>query len=235
MTSMEHVREIHMATLTIGQLARQADVHVETIRYYERRELLAAPSRSASGYRQYTPDAVARIRFIKRAQELGFSLREIQELLSLRVDSQTVCSDIKLRAEAKVTEIEQKLHTLQRMKRILSDLIQHCHTQELSDDCPILATLDGETLMHTIPGDQPPVAGRAIVDGQPTTVTTTARLTCPHCGGVQTVEMPTTACQFFYQCRHCQAVLRPRPGDCCVFCSYADIPCPPVQQGECLC
>lgn len=60
-------------------------------------------------------------------------------------------------------------------------------------------------------------------------ITTKARLTCPECGFVQDVEMPTDACQFFYQCVHCQSILRPKAGDCCVFCSYADVPCPPQQ------
>src|SRR5688572_27027868 len=103
------VEEIAMNVLTIGQLAKRAGVNLETIRYYERRGLLSEPPRRASGYRQYRPDVVARIRFIKRAQELGFSLNEIHELLSLRVEAATVCSDVKQRAEAKVAEIEQKM------------------------------------------------------------------------------------------------------------------------------
>lgn len=131
-----------MNVLTIGQLAKQAGVNVETIRYYERRSLLPEPPRRVSGYRQYSPDAVARIQFIKRAQELGFSLNEIQELLSLRVDAESACSEVKQRAESKVAEIEQKMATLQRMKQILTDLMQHCHTQEPTAECPILAALD---------------------------------------------------------------------------------------------
>lgn len=134
-----------MNVLTIGQLAKQAGVNLETIRYYERRGLLSEPPRRASGYRQYRPDVVVRIRFIKRAQELGFSLNEVHELLSLRVEAETACSEVKQRAEAKVAEIEQKMETLQRIKQILTDLMGHCDTQELTTECPILAALDADT------------------------------------------------------------------------------------------
>ena len=117
-----------MTAFTIGQLARRAGVNLETIRYYERRSLLPEPPRRASGYRQYSPDTVGRIRFIKRAQALGFSLDEIADLLSLRVDAQSACHEVQHLAETKVVEIEQKLETLQRMKQILMDLLHHCHT-----------------------------------------------------------------------------------------------------------
>jgi MerR family mercuric resistance operon transcriptional regulator len=87
---------------------------------------------------------VARIRFIKRAQELGFSLNEIAELLSLRVDAQTACNEVQQLTETKVTEIEQKLETLERMKQILLGLLHHCHTRQPTSECPILAALDSE-------------------------------------------------------------------------------------------
>ena len=135
-----------MNTLTIGQLAKRASVNLETIRYYERRNLLPEPPRRASGYRQYSPDAVARIRFIKRAQELGFSLNEIAELLSLRVDAEGACNEVQQRVETKVTEIEQKLETLQQMKQVLMDLLHHCQTQQQTGECPILAALDSEAI-----------------------------------------------------------------------------------------
>lgn len=142
--------EIAMSVLTIGQLAKQAGVNLETIRYYERRGLLSEPPRRASGYRQYEPDVVARICFIKRAQELGFSLNEIQELLSLRIDAETACSEVKQRAEAKVAEIEQKMETLQRMKQVLTDLMRHCRTQEPTAECPILAALDADVTAPSV-------------------------------------------------------------------------------------
>lgn len=133
-----------MNTLTIGQLAKRAGVNLETIRYYERRSLLPEPARRASGYRQYPPNAVARIRFIKRAQELGFSLNEIAELLSLRVDVQTVCYEVQRLTETKVAEIEQKLLMLQRMRQVLTELLHHCQTRQPTGECPILAALDSE-------------------------------------------------------------------------------------------
>ena len=86
----------NMETLTIGQLARQAEVNVETLRYYERRGLIPEPPRKESGYRQYPPDDLARIRFIKHAKELGFTLKEILDLLTLRVDPETSCDDVAL-------------------------------------------------------------------------------------------------------------------------------------------
>src|SRR6266852_273541 len=92
----------NMKPLTIGQVARQAGVGVETVRFYERQGLLEEPSRRESGYRQYPEDVVARLRFIRRAKELGFSLKEIAELIALRLDPATMCSDIKERAEAKI-------------------------------------------------------------------------------------------------------------------------------------
>src|SRR3990172_1289903 len=108
-----------MKNLTIGQLAQKAQVNIETVRYYERRGLVPEPPRRESGYRQYSPDTVGRITFIKRAQDLGFSLKEIQELLSLRVDPGTTSTDIKMRAEAKLTDIDTKLRDLKRMKTAL--------------------------------------------------------------------------------------------------------------------
>src|SRR5229473_978214 len=97
-----------MDTLSIGQVARKAGVGVETVRYYEREGLLEEPPRRASGYRQYSEQVVTRLHFIKRAQQLGFSLKEISELLLLRVDAQTSCDEVKQRTEAKIAEVERK-------------------------------------------------------------------------------------------------------------------------------
>lgn len=101
--------------LTIGQLAKRAGVNVETIRYCERRELLAEPPRTTSGYRQYSEAAVRRIRFVKRAQELGFTLEEIAELLELRVDRDTSCDAVEQRAERAVGRIDGKVRELSRV------------------------------------------------------------------------------------------------------------------------
>lgn len=131
-----------MENLTIGQVAKKAQVNVETIRYYERRGLILEPPRRESGYRQYSQDAVARIQFIRRAKDLGFSLKEIWELLSLRVDPDTTCGDIKSRAEAKLADIEGRIRTLQRMKKALKTLIATCAKRGPSGECPILEALD---------------------------------------------------------------------------------------------
>src|SRR5258708_17198173 len=108
-----------MSTLTSGQVAKEAGVGVEPLRYYEREGLLKEQPGRASGYRQYPEDAVKRIQFIKRAQELGFSLKEITELLALRVDPTTSSGEVKRRAEAKLADIQSKVEELLRMKRAL--------------------------------------------------------------------------------------------------------------------
>ena len=131
-----------MERLTIGKLAKQSEVNIETIRYYERRGLIPKPPRRESGYRQYPRDTVTRIQFIKRAKELGFSLREILELLSLRVDPATTCGDVKKRAEIKIADIEEKIRTLQRMKKALMKLTVECKGRGPVSECPILEALD---------------------------------------------------------------------------------------------
>ena len=131
-----------MPAMTIGQVARQAGVGVETVRFYERTGLLTAPPRRASGYRQYAQEAVTRLQFIKRAKELGFSLKEITELLSLRVDPETTCGEVKQRAEAKIADIEAKLRDLQRMKEALTTLVAACSGSGPTSQCPILDALE---------------------------------------------------------------------------------------------
>ena len=133
-----------MEALTIGKLAWQGRVHVETIRYYERRGLLPRPARTPSGYRAFEPDTVRRVRFIKRAQELGFSLKEIKELLSLRATSAARCADVLRRAQAKKREIEEKIRTLQAMKKGLDRLAEQCSGKGPASTCPILEALDLE-------------------------------------------------------------------------------------------
>src|SRR5437867_898580 len=113
-----------MSGFSISQVARQAGVGVETIRFYERKGLIKEAPRRESGYRQFSLDAVKRIRFIKRAQELGFSLSEIADLLSLRAVPYSSCKDVKRRAEAKLADIERKLQDLQRMKNTLLQLVE---------------------------------------------------------------------------------------------------------------
>lgn len=131
-----------MKPLTIGKVARLADVGVETIRFYERKGLIPDPPRKESGYRQYPEEAVHRIRFIRRAKELGFSLQETKELLSLRIDSESTCQDIRNRAEAKIADIEDKIRALVKIKDELAKLAAACETGAPVSECPILAALD---------------------------------------------------------------------------------------------
>ena len=127
---------------TIGELAEQAKVHVETIRYYERRGLIERPPRSAANYRLYPEDAVRRVRFIKRAQGLGFSLKDIKELLSLRAAPEAECGEIRAHAEAKIRDIDEKMDSLTAMKRALSMLVAECSGAGPLTECPILESLD---------------------------------------------------------------------------------------------
>ena len=138
--------------LTIGQLAKKAKVNVETIRYYERRGLIPEPPRRGSGYRQYSEYDMARIQFIKRAKDLGFSLKEILELLSLRVDPDTTCGDVKKRAEVKIVDIEEKIRVLQRVRNALEKLVTSCRGRGPTSECPILEALGLENLSnHNFP------------------------------------------------------------------------------------
>ncbi len=131
-----------MEILSIGQVARRAGVGVETVRFYEREGLLEEPPRRASGYRQYSEQVVTRLRFIKRAKLLGFSLKEITELLLLRVDAQTSCEEVKQRTEAKIAEVERKVLELQRMRQALLQVASLCTGQGPTSRCPMLDALD---------------------------------------------------------------------------------------------
>ena len=133
-----------MKPLTIGQVARRASVGVETVRFYEREGLLNRPARSpSSGYRLYEDEVVARLQFILRAKALGFTLNEIKELLSLRIDPGTSCEDVKARALVKIAAIEEKIRTLQRMRTALLRLTRACCETGGGPDCPMLDALNG--------------------------------------------------------------------------------------------
>ena len=133
-----------MSRLTTSEVAKQGGVNLETVRYYERRGLLPKPSRTPAGYRTFGTDAVRRLRFIKRAQELGFSLKEVKELLGLRVDARTSCADVRKRAEAKIADIDRKLWALRAMKRARVRLTAACDGRGPVSTCPILESLDAE-------------------------------------------------------------------------------------------
>jgi len=130
-----------MQRLTIGEVARRAAVHIETLRYYERQGLLAHPPSSRSNYRLYSEETVRRIQFIKRVQQLGFSLKEIQELLALQAAPQAQCVDVRERALAKIHEIEHKIRALLAMHTALTRLVAACAGQGYIADCPILESL----------------------------------------------------------------------------------------------
>lgn len=124
--------------MTIGTLAERSSVGVETIRFYERQGLLPKPGRTSSGYRIYPQDAVERVRFIRCAKELGFTLEEISELLALKVTHGKSCRSVRDRALAKLSDIDGKMTDLRRMRRALSTLVERCSGDEGMDDCTIL-------------------------------------------------------------------------------------------------
>ncbi len=128
--------------LTIGQVATAANVNIQTIRYYERRGMFAAPRRTASGYRQYAPDAVSRLRFIKHAQELGFSLTEIQELLALRVRPGSSADAVRHLTRVKIECIERKVRQLQRIKHALEQLAAACAVPQAGRDFRFLEAME---------------------------------------------------------------------------------------------
>lgn len=133
-----------MKTLTRGKLAKRCEVNFETVRYYEQEGLIPKPSRSAANYRLYSEETVQRIRFIKSAQELGFTLGEIKELLSLRARPRAKCADVLERAEAKIQNIDEKIQTLKAMRRALVKLKSECQGAMPISACPILEALDAE-------------------------------------------------------------------------------------------
>ncbi len=134
-----------MEHLKTGELAKRAVVNIETLRFYEREGLMPEPPRRTSGYREYPAESVQRIRFIKRAQELGFSLREVKELLALRVEPGTTCADVRRKAREKVDAVRRKIADLQAIERALENLSATCSGEGPMSDCPILQSLDGPT------------------------------------------------------------------------------------------
>jgi len=130
--------------LTIGQVAKRSGIGIETVRFYERKGLVEEPPRTDSGYRQYSEDVVARIRFIRRAKELGFKLSEISELLSLRVDPDTTCADVRKQTEFKIADVEDKIRVLQGIKTALKKLAASCVGTGPTSECPILEALDSQ-------------------------------------------------------------------------------------------
>lgn len=131
-----------MKEMTIGALARAAGVNIETVRYYQRRGLIDTPRKPLGGVRRYSPAALTSLRFIKRAQQLGFTLREIGDLLELGAGA---CTETRALAEIRLADIETRLQDLQAMRRTLKRLIETCRAGRAAN-CPIVESLGGETL-----------------------------------------------------------------------------------------
>lgn len=125
--------------MTIGILAKKSDVTVETVKFYEKVGVLPKPQKPSSGFRTYPSEYVSRIHFIKRAQELGFTLREVKELLKLKVDKKATCGQVMKKTDEKILEVEKKIKDLKQMKKSLEQIRECCEdgTQTLTD-CPIL-------------------------------------------------------------------------------------------------
>jgi MerR family transcriptional regulator, copper efflux regulator len=131
-----------MDGLKSGEVAERAGIGVEALRFYQRKGLVPEPPRSANGYRRFPPDTVRRLRFIQRAQAIGFSLAEIGELLELRVDAETDCDAVRQRAAGRLREVEEKIRDLERVRASLSSLVDACARRSASSECPILDALE---------------------------------------------------------------------------------------------
>ena len=130
--------------MTRGLLARHAGIGAETVRYYESIGLLEEPRRTQAGYRLYEEGDLSRLRFIRRAKELGFSLNDIRELIALRLDEGSDCSEVENRAELRLADINERIRDLQRVRRGLEKLIDSCRANPSKQDCPILEVLESE-------------------------------------------------------------------------------------------
>jgi MerR family copper efflux transcriptional regulator len=130
-----------MKSFTIGHLAKAANVSVETVRFYERKGLLQTPERKHSAYRQYDGNAVDRLKFIRRAQQVGFTLKEIEDLLGLRDNPDAQRADVRERALNKIAEINAKISDLQAMRKSLTNLLNSCEGDGPASACPIITSL----------------------------------------------------------------------------------------------
>jgi len=132
-----------MNGLTIGKVAKSAGLGIETVRFYEREGLIKPLARTEANYRLYAEDGIVRLRFIKRAKALGFTLREIKELLFLRVDPDATKGDVKEQIEEKIDDIKQRIRDLKKIQKTLETLDSCCDGHGSADECPILAALEG--------------------------------------------------------------------------------------------
>lgn len=128
--------------MQIGEVAASAGVNIQTLRYYERRGLLPKPRRRGSGYRVYEPETVQLVRFIKRAQELGFTLAEVSDLIRLRKTDQRGANQVRALATAKLEDIERKVNQLGAMRQALQVLVEECACEGKAPACPIIEALN---------------------------------------------------------------------------------------------
>ncbi|PIE25514.1 MAG: hypothetical protein CSA62_01065 [Planctomycetota bacterium] len=142
METAKALSEDESRSYSSGQLAAAAGVNVQTLRYYEKRGILPRPLQTGSGHRRYGSDAVQLVRFVKRAQALGFSLAEIQELLDLRSGPDPSCSQVQERVCRKLSEIEARMQDLRSMQQTLKELAHQCTGEEGMRDCVILRAFD---------------------------------------------------------------------------------------------
>ena len=129
-------------TYLAGELAKQANVNVETLRYYERHGLLKPDYRKSSGYRVFTEESLKRLKFIRQAKDLGFSLKEIKELLGLKTRSVKSCDRVRLKAISKLKEVQEKIKNLIQLENTLNNLIDDCENRVISHCCPIIEKME---------------------------------------------------------------------------------------------
>jgi len=129
-------------TMSIGTLSKETGIGIETIRFYERLGLIVPVGRKSSGYRIFDDSSLKALGFIKHAKELGFSLSEIQELLDLKADKKSKCQSVQLKAKAQLESVEEKISHLERIKNVLSKLIEQCRQRKIDSECPLLDCLD---------------------------------------------------------------------------------------------
>ncbi|MBI2520726.1 MAG: heavy metal-responsive transcriptional regulator [Bdellovibrio sp.] len=128
---------------TAGSLAKAAGVNIQTVRFYDREGILGPHGRTEAGYRIYNQEGLKQLKFIQEAKGLGFTLAEIKELLGLRVRSVQCCDRIRKKTEQKLVDIQVKIRQLQRLERTLKKLVQNCNDRIVSEQCPILARMEG--------------------------------------------------------------------------------------------
>ena len=131
-----------MCNMTIGHIAKQVGMSTDTIRLYERYRLIDEPQRMENGYRCYRQEDIQRLTFIKRAKAMGFTLKEVKELLTIQRTSEYTCKDIKIRAASKLARINHKIGELNRLANALATLIERCDEQRTNQPCPILSAFE---------------------------------------------------------------------------------------------